>query len=127
MDCSSTKLASNTACKLVAQLLCGAKNNDLRTSLLCSKDLLQSPVLLHLWDYFNILCDRLVCSKFINTSNVHLHRIKKKITCYFPDFFWPSCSIHKCLSSWRHLIHNLTDLRFKTHIKHSICLIKYKK
>jgi hypothetical protein len=39
------------------------------------------------------------------------------------DIFGPSGTEHKCLSIWPDLANDLADLRFKTHIEHTICFI----
>lgn len=62
---------------------------------------------------------------------MHIEYEDSKLTwTAYLDFFWERGAEQHCLpGTWRrhvHLLNNSPNLRFKTHIKHSICLIKGK-
>jgi hypothetical protein len=58
-------------------------------------------------------------------------RARKRCRALYLNFLWECGTKHKCLSiaSFWHciLFHNPSDLRFKSHIQHTICLVQHQK
>mmetsp|Transcript_15557 Transcript_15557/g.41857 ORF Transcript_15557/g.41857 Transcript_15557/m.41857 type:complete len:270 (-) Transcript_15557:519-1328(-) len=101
------------------------KNQRANFSIVVQKPL-ELLALGQLFHHYHMLLNILVRSERC-VPDRNLHRIFfEKILRNRYDFFGPSCCEHQRLTIRSNLAHNFTQLRFKAHVQHAICLVQYK-